>query len=86
MPHKVKMSTLNLVYAPISNHAASLGGDNEEFARRIAKSDFYMIGGRAKASFIDLKPDFDKQQIIVTISVAAAHPPQAPLSPCGSRN
>lgn len=54
---KVKLSTLNLVYPPISNRIASIGSDNERFAATISQSDFYMIGGRAKASFANLNYD-----------------------------
>jgi len=67
---KAKMSTLNLIYAPISSRIASLGSDNEQFAEQIAKSDFYMIGGRAKASFSDVKADLKNMLIHVTISIA----------------
>lgn len=67
---KAKMSTLNLIYSPISSRVASLASNDKQFAEKIAQSDFYMIGGRAKASFLDVKVDIERLLINVTISIA----------------
>jgi hypothetical protein len=67
---KVKLSTLNLVYPPVSNRVASMHSDDKEFARIISKSDFYMIGGRAAASFANVVQDAEGGGVSFDIVVA----------------
>lgn len=51
-PTKVKMSTLRLVYPPMSNLEATWAPNDPEWIAALKQSDFYMIGGRAEANFV----------------------------------
>ncbi|MDR6643576.1 hypothetical protein J2X57_002797 [Luteibacter sp. 1214] len=67
---KVKLSTLNLVYPPVSNRVASMHSDDKEFARIISNSDFYMIGGRAAACFANVVQKVEEGTVSFDIVVA----------------
>ncbi|MCC3303372.1 hypothetical protein [Sneathiella sp. HT1-7] len=52
---KSKISKLELVYPPISNQEAVWLQNDPEVVELFRNSDFYMIGGRAEAKFIDVE-------------------------------
>lgn len=59
-----KLSILQLVYPPMSNQEAHWLADDKEVEPLLRRSDFYMIGGRAEAKFLNLV--VDKQMGVVT--------------------
>lgn len=53
---KVKVSTLSLVYPPMSNQEAVWMQSDADVEAMLRESDFYMIGGRAEARFENFAP------------------------------
>lgn len=53
---KVKVSTLTLVYPPMSNQETVWMQSNEAAEAILRQSDFYMIDGRAEARFENFQP------------------------------
>lgn len=63
MTNSSQISILRLVYPPISNQEAYwLRGDKEAEAL-LRQSDFYLIGGRCEAEFVDIRPDPNANEI-----------------------
>ena len=56
---KSKLSFLETVYPPISNQEAVWLQNDPEVELRLRQSDFYMIGGRAEAKYLNLVIDPD---------------------------
>lgn len=65
---KTKITFLELIYPPMSNQEAVWLENIPEVEERLRQSDFYMIGGRAEAKFLDLLIDPDTD--IVTFDFA----------------
>jgi hypothetical protein len=66
-----KLTTIELVYPPISNQEAVWVGKVPEVQFRMRESDFYMIGGRAEAKFNDIKIDVVSNELTFTLSVGS---------------
>lgn len=60
---KAKVSNLVLVYPPISNQEAVWLKHDSEVEAMLRGSDFYMIGGRAEATFDDIVVDPETMEI-----------------------
>lgn len=56
---KSKLSFLETVYPPMSNQEAIWAQSDPEVEALLRQSDFYMIGGRAEAKYLNLKIDPD---------------------------
>lgn len=56
---KSKLTFLETVYPPISNQEAVWLENDPEVEELLRQSDFYMIGGRAEAKYLDLVIDSD---------------------------
>ncbi|MBZ9791673.1 hypothetical protein K9B32_16325 [Rhizobium sp. 3T7] len=67
---KSKVTFLETVYPPISNQEAVWFQSDPEVEALLRRSDFYMIGGRAEAKYLDLA--FDSETDIVTFNFAIA--------------
>jgi hypothetical protein len=52
--NRAKLTFLELVIPPISNQEAVWYKD-EPFAEYMKQSDFYMIGGKAKSKFVNVR-------------------------------
>jgi hypothetical protein len=63
-------ATLDLVCTPIPNNIVSHIARNKDAESILRGSDFYMIAGRAQASFADF--DFDKETGLLHFSIAVA--------------
>lgn len=63
-----KLSILQLVYPPMSNQEAHWLANDKEMEPLLRQSDFYMIGGRAEAKFLNLAVDPHKE--VVTFDFA----------------
>ncbi len=68
-PLHVMLSTLELVYPPVSSQEADWVKSDPEVQALLRQSDFYVIGARAEATFDDLHLD-QSYRIVVTISVS----------------
>lgn len=67
---KSKVSFLETVYPPISNQEAVWFQSDPEVEALLRRSDFYMIGGRAEAKYLDL--EFDPETDVITFDFAIA--------------
>ena len=56
-----KLSTLRLVYPPISNQEAFWLENDEEVQKLLKQSDFYIIAGRGEAKFSDISVDAEEK-------------------------
>ena len=65
---KSKLTLLKTVYPPISNQEAVWLEKNQEVEELLRQSDFYMIGGRAEAKYINLI--IDPETYIATFEFA----------------
>lgn len=65
---KSKLTFLETVYPPISNQEAVWLQDVPEVEALLRESDFYMIGGRAEARYLNL--DFDPKTYILSFDFA----------------
>lgn len=70
--NRVKITFLELVIPPISNQEAAWFKD-EPFAKYMKQSDFYMIGGKAKSKFSNIRANEDNSQILFDIFVGDDH-------------
>lgn len=70
--NRVKITFLELVIPPISNQEAVWFKD-EPFAERMKQSDFYMIGGKAKSKFYNVRTNEDNSEILFDIFVGDSH-------------
>ena len=67
-----KTTFLELVFPPISNQEAYLF-KNEPAAEFMRESDFYMIGGKKKSTFSNLKSDDKEMTITFDINIGDDH-------------
>lgn len=65
---KSKVSFLETVYPPISNQEAVWLQNDPEVEALLKRSDFYMIGGRAEAKYLNLV--FDPKAYVITFDFA----------------
>lgn len=70
--NRAKITFLELVIPPISNQEAVWFKD-EPFAEYMKQSDFYMIGGKAKSKFSNIRTNEDNSQILFDVFVGDAH-------------
>ncbi len=66
---KSKLTSLQTVYHPMSNQEAVWLKEVAEVEKLLRESDFYMIGARAEAKFLDLTPDPATHKISFTFAV-----------------
>jgi hypothetical protein len=66
---KAKLTLLETVYPPISNQEAVWLQDDAEVVQQFRQSDFYMIAGRAEATYQDLKLDEGSQVLTLTFVI-----------------
>ncbi|WP_370559633.1 hypothetical protein NMD70_08435 [Edwardsiella tarda] len=66
--NRAKLTFLELVIPPISNQEAVWFKD-EPFAEHMKQSDFYMIGGKTKSKFSNIRTNEDKNQIFFDVFV-----------------
>lgn len=66
--NRAKVTFLELVIPPISNQEAVWFKD-EPFAEHMKQSDFYMIGGKAKSKFSNIRANEDNSQILFDVFV-----------------
>jgi len=64
-----KMTSLEMVYPPISNQEAVWLQDVPEVEDLLRRSDFYMIAARAEARFLDLSANEKKHELSFTFAV-----------------
>ena len=57
MTTKSQLSVLQLVFPPITNQEAHWLQDDRDVEAILRRSDFYLIGGRCEAEFVDFKFD-----------------------------
>lgn len=60
---KVKVSFLELVFPPISNHEAVQVKNEPALEHRLRQSDFYMIGGKPQGTFKNISLDDDSNTL-----------------------
>jgi len=77
----VMMSTLTLVYPPVSNQEAEWVKSDPDVEALIRSSDFYMIGARAEARFEDDDVTVEDSQIRVPISTEDGFRDEVVLEP-----
>lgn len=65
---KSKVTFLETVYPPISNQEAVWLQNDPEVEALLRQSDFYMIGGRAQAKFLNLV--IDPETYVITFDFA----------------
>jgi hypothetical protein len=65
---KSKITFFETVYPPMSNQEAYWLKADKEVEERLRQSDFYMIGGRAEAKYLDLA--VDEETLIITFDFA----------------
>jgi len=70
--NRAKLTFLELVIPPISNQEAVWFKD-APFAEHMKQSDFYMIGGKAKSKFSNIRANEDNSQIIFDVFVGDDH-------------
>lgn len=66
--NRAKLTFLELVIPPISNQEA-VWFKNEPFAEHMRQSDFYMIGGKAKSKFVNIRACEGNDKILFDIIV-----------------
>ncbi|WP_197465683.1 hypothetical protein [Zhongshania aliphaticivorans] len=66
--NRAKLTFLELIIPPISNQEAVWFKD-EPFAEYMRQSDFYMIGGKAKSKFVNVRASEGNDQILFDIVV-----------------
>lgn len=64
-----KLSILRLVYPPISNQEAHWLAEDKEVEALLRQSDFYMIGARAEAKFLNLSVDTHTESVTFDFTV-----------------
>lgn len=64
-----KLTSLRLVYPPISNQEAVWVEDDEDVVELLRTSDFYMIGARAEAKFSDFDADPETQTLRLKVNI-----------------
>ena len=69
-----QLSTLKLVFPPISNQEAVWFRDDPSVAAYLKRSDFYMIGGRPEAKFIEMAVDEDARVARFLVSMTGHSP------------
>lgn len=67
-----KLSILQLVYPPMSNQEALWLANDTEVEPLLRQSDFYMIGGRAEAKFLNLAVDTHKEVVTFDFAIGEA--------------
>ncbi|MDK1366756.1 hypothetical protein QOL70_24620, partial [Klebsiella quasipneumoniae] len=70
--NRAKITFLELVIPPISNQEAVWFKD-EPFAEYMKQSDFYIIGGKAKSKFSNIRANEDNSQIFFDVFVGGDH-------------
>ncbi len=65
---KIKLTVLETVYPPISNQEAIWLQNDPEVEAELRESDFYMIGGRAEAKYLNMA--FDHDTYVLTFDFA----------------
>lgn len=66
---KSKLTFLEFAYPPISNQEAVWLESDVDVEQRLRQSDFYMIGGRAEAKYLDYSTDPDAVVIGFTFAI-----------------
>jgi hypothetical protein len=66
---KSKLTLLETVYPIISNQEAVWLKDDPEVEEMLRRSDFYMIGARPEAKFLDLSPDEASHELSFTYAI-----------------
>lgn len=80
-PMHVMYSTLELVYPPVSNQEADWVKADPDVQDRLRRSDFYLIGARAEATFGECAMDDTKGQVVVSLSIGDSLSDQVILDP-----
>ena len=80
MPVRGQVSSLTLVYPPISNQEAYWLQRDAEVEALLRQSDFYMVVGRAEAKFEILKADAASPEILLRLAIAGGPADQGTLN------